>query len=347
MCEAKPGPRCTPHAAESYSKALAAFDSEPGEGAATSEPSPLDRIVAQDRTATDPTPAAREYVDPCPGMKGEDVITSECGRCFGQGVVNYGNVQLAKHLSNGAVVKDRYCFECGGSGTISRKVKNIRAAARREIKAAVEREQKAAARRTKAEQERERQDAELRARREQYEAERPDVVDAVYKVRGEFGESMREVLATQGALTDKQAETVLRIATEQAGEVNDPPPAPVVVGKGVTVTGRVVSEPKWKSNPYGPGGALKMTVLDDRGFKVWGTVPESLQSIDTWDETTATETKRRGVQKGDRITFTATTEASDGDETFGFFKRPTQATFEVEPERATKAYPPVDAPAAG
>jgi hypothetical protein len=53
-----------------------------------------------------------------------------------------------------------------------------------------------------------------------------------------------------------------------------------------------------------------MLVRDDRGFKVWGTVPSSLPNTD----------------RGDKVTFTASVERSNNDETFGFFKRPSKAT---------------------
>lgn len=53
---------------------------------------------------------------------------------------------------------------------------------------------------------------------------------------------------------------------------------------------------------------LVMLVQDDRGFKVWGSVPSSISEAGT----------------GDRVTFSATIEASDKED-FGFFKRPTKA----------------------
>lgn len=81
--------------------------------------------------------------------------------------------------------------------------------------------------------------------------------------------------------------------------------APVVEGKAVQITGKVLST-KFQDNAY--GGRLVMTVADDRGFKVWGSVPSGVQP-----------------EKDDRITFIASVEKSDRDETFGFFKRPRKA----------------------
>ena len=57
------------------------------------------------------------------------------------------------------------------------------------------------------------------------------------------------------------------------------------------------------------GSVLKMLVQDDRGFRVWGSVPSSLD-----------------CNREDQITFTATIQQSDKDSKFGFFKRPTKAS---------------------
>lgn len=76
----------------------------------------------------------------------------------------------------------------------------------------------------------------------------------------------------------------------------------------VVVTGEVQSV-KFHDNAF--GGALKMTVRDDAGFKVWVTVPAALDN----------------VEKGDRVTFTATLTPSDRDSTFSFGKRPSKASF--------------------
>jgi len=71
---------------------------------------------------------------------------------------------------------------------------------------------------------------------------------------------------------------------------------------------------------------LKMVVKDDRGFKLYGTVPQVIideavkrphsLGAQAWDYE---------VLKGQRVTFSATVQASDDDDKFGFFKRPTKA----------------------
>jgi hypothetical protein len=85
--------------------------------------------------------------------------------------------------------------------------------------------------------------------------------------------------------------------------------APVVVGKGVTVEGKVLTV---KERPGFRGGyTLKMLVKDERGFKVWGTVPRALVAAK--------------AERGSVVRFVANTKVSDDDETFGFFSRPRKA----------------------
>lgn len=80
------------------------------------------------------------------------------------------------------------------------------------------------------------------------------------------------------------------------------------------ITGEIVSI-STQDNDFGV--RIVMTVRDDRGFAVWGTLPRSLDpghgSLDNL--------------RGKRCTFTAAIEASDRDPLFGFFKRPTRASY--------------------
>lgn len=78
------------------------------------------------------------------------------------------------------------------------------------------------------------------------------------------------------------------------------------------VTGEVLST-KYTESYYGT--QFKMLVKDDRNFKVWSTIPSSICE---------------DIEKGSRITFTATLEQSDDDESFAFAKRPTKASFVQE-----------------
>lgn len=125
-----------------------------------------------------------------------------------------------------------------------------------------------------------------------------------------------EAVTKYGRMTPKQygffltlPEKYQSFLDEQAARAEDPDPAPVVEGR-IEITGRVLAT-KWVENHFSYNeNTLKMLVLDDRGFKVWGTVPKAIY----W------------VEKGDRVTFTAQVERSQDDFDFGFFKRPTKAS---------------------
>lgn len=93
-------------------------------------------------------------------------------------------------------------------------------------------------------------------------------------------------------------------------EFTDEFTAPVVEGR-IEITGKVLTV-KVVDNMY--GRTVKMLVGDDRGFKVWGTRPDSLWQAD----------------KGARVSFTAAVTKSDKDESFGFYKRPTKAKLLTE-----------------
>lgn len=117
-----------------------------------------------------------------------------------------------------------------------------------------------------------------------------------------------------GSWSDKQAayavkltnnlrnlkETVIKWQEEQEA-LADVPEGRIVV------TGTVLST-KFQEGYYGT--EHKMLVQDDTGFKVWGTVPSKISS----------------VQKGDRIQYTVTVKPSPNDAKFGFGSRPSKAT---------------------
>ena len=78
----------------------------------------------------------------------------------------------------------------------------------------------------------------------------------------------------------------------------------------VKISGIVLTT-KWQESMY--GSTLKMLVQDDRGFKVWGSVPSNLYDA-----------------KGRSVSFSAAIQPSEDDDKFGFFKRPTKAKFNEE-----------------
>lgn len=74
----------------------------------------------------------------------------------------------------------------------------------------------------------------------------------------------------------------------------------------VEITGTLLAV---KNVPNAWGGALRCLVRDDRGFKVWGSLPYAISAAEI----------------GDRLTFAAAVTPADEDPKFGFFKRPTKA----------------------
>lgn len=125
------------------------------------------------------------------------------------------------------------------------------------------------------------------------------IADVAHKLRQYGSLSERQISAVRAAVK-RDADRAAQRAAENAE-----PMTPCPTGK-VTVTGRILTT-RWQESQY--GGSLKCLVLDDRRFKVWGTVPRSLD-----------------ITTGDRVTFSATVERSADDETFGFYKRPTKAS---------------------
>lgn len=150
-------------------------------------------------------------------------------------------------------------------------------------------------------------------------AEGPDDFEFVSDVFTKYVQS--------GGLSDRQVAALNKIRarhyereTERAAEASLPV-APCPAGT-VTITGEVLSV-KAQFNRFSPYGetVLKMTVRDDRGFRVWGTVPRSLETRSVWNaEGRLVDVE--GVDRGDRVSFVASVAPSDDDETFGFYKRP-------------------------
>lgn len=128
------------------------------------------------------------------------------------------------------------------------------------------------------------------------------IADVSRKLR-QYGElSERQVNAVRAAII-RDAEWAARKEQEEAARAAEIM-VPVIEGKQ-QITGEVLSL-KWQDSDF--GSTLKMLVKDERGFKVWGTVPRSIDP-----------------ERGDRVVFSATITKSDRDESFGFFKRPTKA----------------------
>lgn len=141
------------------------------------------------------------------------------------------------------------------------------------------------------------------------------MADKNHEHTNDFVADVARKLRLYGSLSERQVEAVRRAVKRDSEPVVEAPKVPVVTGK-VTISGEVKSV-KVQYSDF--GSTLKMLVLDDRGFKVWGTVPASLQD---------------GIDRGTKVQFNATVEASRDDESFGFFKRPTKAVFIDNQEEA-------------
>lgn len=253
-------------------------------------------------------------------------IWEECGKCLGTGSVSWGaDFKGVVYNSDGTSREvPQVCFKCDGTGGkyVSQKQLDRREAsrARRERRKAEEQAAKTAAHQERVANARRRWDA---------VPGNTELAEQLHTL-GEFGESLAEALATWGCLTDRQAEAA-RTALARRAEEAAAPTAPVPTGR-TEVQGTVVSV-KDKVTQYGV--SVKMVVRDDRGFKVWGTVPAALAdaACQRWEDSLPEGTwmGQYGGEawfdtlQGATVRFTAQLQASDTDEAFGFFKRPTKA----------------------
>jgi hypothetical protein len=152
----------------------------------------------------------------------------------------------------------------------------------------------------------------------------------------EFVDSLLRYANRYGRLSDLQRDAVLR-GIERRNErarphrardtaFADPAPAPVVEGR-IEITGRLVAL-KTQASEF--GDVTKMLVVDDRGFRVWGTFPAALTDP-LFERARADGSTHDGIAgwlragAHARVRFTATVTRSRDDESFGFFKRPTKA----------------------
>lgn len=119
----------------------------------------------------------------------------------------------------------------------------------------------------------------------------------------QYGNISEKQVAFLRTLLDRMARRN-EIEAERAAEKEAA--APVPTGRQ-TVTGEVL---KTEVRETAYGRQLKMAVKAEAGFVLWGSVPGSIGA----------------VNRGDKVTFTATLQPSDRDPKFGFFSRPTKAS---------------------
>jgi len=122
-----------------------------------------------------------------------------------------------------------------------------------------------------------------------------------------------------GSISPRQIDLVHKLANEEREKKANPelPPAPIpadIVDVRTTITGRVLGT---KLVDHDFGTSLKILVevpVNGGAFKLWGTCPSSLD----------------GPVRGKTIRFAARVQASRDDKHFGFFSRPTKASFVEE-----------------
>lgn len=131
-----------------------------------------------------------------------------------------------------------------------------------------------------------------------------------FKAENSFYSDLWMKLHKYGELSERQVAAVERnidadIERRAKWEAEKANAVPVPTGR-MQICGEVKTT-KVQESDF--GDQVKMLVLDDRGFKVWGTVPNSIYN----------------VSKGERVSFMAQVAPTEKDAYFGIFKRPTQA----------------------
>lgn len=238
------------------------------------------------------------YVDPYPGRKGAERIVEDCGSCSGSGVYAGPSGLTFYTATTNSVAAG--CFTCMGSGKRSFLVSSARNAARRAAKG--------------------RSHAEANAERWAIEAKnearaQAGLIEQLQLLAGEssgkLGDSLwGYVYESQHATGERpvwsleEADRARMFLKNYQAARATMKPAPV--GK-VDVEGKLLAVKS--EDGFRPGSSVLKMLVECDGYKLWGTLPTSLY----------------GTEYGAMIAFVATIEQSQGDESFGVFKRPTKA----------------------
>lgn len=247
----------------------------------------------------DETPPAKiVYVDPFPGRNGKELEWDNCKRCGGEGIMTQFQGTM------GGI-----CFECqGGKGDM----KPIAALRRREQGRVrrVNQANMALHERRMFHNTNVRRAMEINPAAEGWLNEigtdpfLADVWEKAFKY-----ELSEKQLAAVGGTFDRRKERAEAKAAAEAAAIEVPE------GRYV-LTGEVLST---SLKPTDFGMTLKMTVRDERGFRVHGTAPAAL--IDAIGE----EEPGKGGLTGRKVSFTAAVKQGD-EKGFGFFSRPNKAS---------------------
>ena len=140
-------------------------------------------------------------------------------------------------------------------------------------------------------------------------ANNPDLVElidfALSDKAPEFAKSVMETVALKGSITDNQLYALQNTHKKYLLSLTPKTPCPAGEEK---IEGEIVSV---KSQQYGWSSTLKMVIQDKRGFRVYGTVPQSIQGQSL---------------VGMQVSLTASIEPSEKDTSFGFYYRPKKAS---------------------
>lgn len=258
------------------------------------------------------------YYGERPNATDEDAtVTIDCYDCSGKGYI-----RGYEHVDNGI------CYRCNGTG--DRKTFTVRELREKAVRKyrdrqyALHQKQKAAAPKIAWREE----NADLIARAEIVEGHKDFQI-------------INEIIWNRWVPSVKQVELVRTIIERHEGWAarkleEDLTKADCPTGATV-VTGNIIAY-RLVNSEYGE--AVKITVEDETGFRVYGTLPSNLMDAlyDEWlitlDEDANTLDYGPEVYleaaKGRKITFTATLAPSDDDPKFGFYSRPRKASLVQE-----------------
>lgn len=226
-------------------------------------------------------------------MPKEGLVLVPCGYCGGTGYrPEY------RHVENGK------CFHCEGRRVHGELVPVERL--ERRYADRIRRERRAAKKAEEREAEQAKQEAEMERLAAEYKAQNADLfpaLDELAEKGNEFAISLVERVNEGRELSERQLEAARTMLQKRADEAAN---ASEVIEGRIVIEGEIVST-RLETNMYGT--TRKALVKDERGFKVWGNLPSSIFE----------------AQRGERVRFTATVEASYDDPSFGFFKRPAKA----------------------
>jgi len=148
----------------------------------------------------------------------------------------------------------------------------------------------------------------------EYRETHPADWDALAAAANPFIQNVLAKGRRYGDISDRQLAAIVSALAREVQEAEEPEEVaaatiPVPEGAAILLEGTVLAT-KVQDGYY--GSTLKMLVeveTPDGGYRVWGTIPSSLDA-----------------RRGSRVRFTANLVRSNDDESFGFFSRPRKAT---------------------